>query len=199
VIHHRHRRHHRAGGHPGVGRGGGGAVERHEVLRRCAVRMPPTLRAPASLCQRGVARTHACSFFRSFVFGGSGRRVTSSCYAAAAATAGIPLSSVEVEGAQERGIVVFTLQQLPDGQPFYFDHKSRLTIARMGDNLYAINGAPPPRRGRGRGRGRGRISAAKAAWLAPRLTFPSLLRLPPPPPPPPHCDVRQARSSRGLS
>lgn len=53
---------------------------------------------------------------------------------------GIPLSSVEVEGAQERGIVVFTLQQLPDGQPFYFDHKSRLTIARMGDNLYAING-----------------------------------------------------------
>lgn len=51
---------------------------------------------------------------------------------------------MEVEGAQERGIVVFTLQQLPDGQPFYFDHKSRLTIARMGDNLYAINGAPPP-------------------------------------------------------
>jgi hypothetical protein len=54
---------------------------------------------------------------------------------------GIPLSSVEAEGAQERGVVVFTLQQLPDDQPFYFDRKSRLTIARTGNNLYTINGA----------------------------------------------------------
>jgi len=53
---------------------------------------------------------------------------------------GIPLSSIENEGEVERGIVVFTLQQLPDGQPFYFEQKDRLKIERTGENLYTING-----------------------------------------------------------